>query len=270
MTPKRLVLDLLRVARDKPVPVGALVGVGGLFGLTGNAMRVAITRLVARGLVASDERGSYRLSPATDPLTAHVERWREGESRMRVWQSEWLTVSLPRGADRSARRHSLRALGLFGFREGLDGLWVRPHNLAEPLPTTRERLGGLGLDPGAAHFVASHLDEPLRRCWETTLWPLAQLSQGYRRALESVERSRARVASMPAEQALVETFVVGGDAIRVIATDPLLPEAMLSSSGRRALSDAMLYYDEIGRGIWNQLRGEFEAGRSAGRPDGAP
>ncbi len=270
VTPKRLVLDLLRVARDKPVPVGALVGVGALFGLTGNSMRVAITRLLARGLVESDERGSYRLSPATDPLTAHVERWREGEARMRRWESEWLLVSPPRGADRSTRRHSLRALGLSGFREGLDGLWTRPHNLAEPLSTTFERLGALGLDPGARHFVASHLDAKLRRRWETTLWPIEQLQRGYRRALDSVERSMARVGSMPAEQALVETFVVGGEAIRVIATDPLLPEAILSSFERRALSDAMLRYDELGRGIWGRLRREFEAGRSESSAEALP
>lgn len=270
MTPKRLVLDLLRVARDKPVPVGALVSVASLFGLTGNSMRVALTRLVARGLIESDERGSYRLSPATDPLTAHVARWREGEARMRLWQSEWLMVSLPRGGERSARRHSLRALGLLGFREGLDGLWVRPHNLAEPLPTTLEHLGALGLDPGAHHFVADHLDESLRRRWETTLWPLARLGQGYRRALDSVERSRARVESMPTEQALVETFLVGGAAIRVIATDPLLPEAILAGFERRALTDAMLRYDEIGRVIWGRLRRGFEVGTTGAREEAAP
>ena len=77
----------------------------------------------------------------------------------------------------------------------------------------------------------------------------------------------ARVQHMPMEQALVESFLTGGAAIRVLATDPLLPEAILRSHERRALGDVMLRYDEIGRGIWGRLQREFQTMRGEARQE---
>ncbi len=253
LTPKALLLDLLRVARPASVPVQALVGVGKLFGLTGNALRVALTRLSARGLVESDERGSYRLAPSSDPVSEHVEAWRLGEARTTLWDGEWLAASLPRGGGRTARRHSVRALGMLGFAEGLDGLHVRPDNLRGGVARVREQLGALGLEDRSELFTARGFDAALVERWTRKLWPLARLERSYATTLGALERSARRVIGLPLERAVVETFRVGGNAIRVLATDPLLPDAILRSHKRRALTHAMLAYDRLGREVWARL-----------------
>jgi phenylacetic acid degradation operon negative regulatory protein len=261
VTPKTLLLDLLRVA-PASVPVRGLCAVGELFGLEENAMRVALTRLCARGLVHSDERGSYRLAPPAAVLSRWVDAWREGERRMRPWQGEWLAVWHPRGG-RGPRDRSLRALGRLGFREGRPGLWLRPDNLRAPRRELEVALHQLGLVADAALFVARDFPPTLVAEWLRALWPLAELREGWRRSLGRLETSRARLDSIARERALRESFLVGGEAIRLLALDPLLPDEILDGADRRRLHEAMVAYDRAGRAIWKRL---LEAPALAGVP----
>lgn len=254
ITPKRLALDLLRVApAARPVPVKAFLDIGGLFGLQGNAVRVALARLLAAGMVESDERGWYRLGAGAVAVNRLVEEWRLGEARMRPWDGGWWAVSLPRGGERAARRASVRALERVGLREGLDGLWVRPDNLASGRAELAERLRELGLASGARLFRAHDFDGELVAAWWTTLWDARAVEREHDRCLRAIERSAGRVERKPRPQALVESFVVGGDAIRSLARDPLLPDEAVDGATRRALTEAMTEYDRIGRGIWREL-----------------
>jgi phenylacetic acid degradation operon negative regulatory protein len=244
------VLDLLRVADAGALPVRSLVATAELFGFTSNAVRVALARLAAEGLVESDERGLWRLAPSTDPLSQHVENWRLGEKRRRVWRGEWLAVWLPKGAARADRARSRRALTLFGFREGLDALWVRPDNLARPLGAVRQSLAALGLEAGAEPFVARDFSAALVAGWTARLWNTRALDRGYREARAELERSSARIPRLPRDRARVETFLLGGRAIRILATDALLPDEILPGAERAALHAAMLDYDVLGRRAW--------------------
>lgn len=252
LTPKSLLLDLLRVS-PQPVPVRELVTIGALFGFEGNAMRVALTRLVARGLVESDERGSYRLEPETTPLARLVDRWRLGDRRMRRWKGEWLCVWHPRGGRRAEQGASHRALTRLGFREGREGLWVRPDNLRAARPAVESDLRHLGLSDEAALFVGSGLPAGLTAAWCRTLWPAAALRATWRRTLARLERSHARLELIPRHEALVESFLVGGEAIRVLALDPLLPDEILDGADRRRLGEATAAYDAAGKSIWSDV-----------------
>ncbi len=49
---------------------------------------------------------------------------------------------------------------------------------------------------------------------------------------------------------MVESFLLGGRALRVLALDPLLPEALVPEAERRALVQAMQRYDRAGRRVW--------------------
>src|SRR4249920_3499024 len=94
VTPRSVILNVVRVAPVPSLPIHRLIAIGELFGFTANALRVAVARLVADGLLESDERGSYRLGPMAAPVQAFVEDWRRGESRMRAWNGEWLAIAL--------------------------------------------------------------------------------------------------------------------------------------------------------------------------------
>jgi hypothetical protein len=51
-------------------------------------------------------------------------------------------------------------------------------------------------------------------------------------------------------QAMVESFLLGGRIIRQLALDPLLPKPLIDPEPRRALVQAMLHYDRLGRRSW--------------------
>ncbi len=67
-SPKSALLDLLQTTRGRSLPVRALLEAGALFGLQENGMRVALARLVARGLVERDGPGRYRLAAGAQPI----------------------------------------------------------------------------------------------------------------------------------------------------------------------------------------------------------
>jgi phenylacetic acid degradation operon negative regulatory protein len=263
-----VVLNLVRVAPRQTLPVSRLLSVAELFGFSANALRVAVARLVADGLLESDERGSYRLGPEAASVQAHVEDWRRGEARVRPWKGEWLAVALAPKAARGERRASLRALGRLGLREGLPGLWLRPDNLSQSLAESVERLHALGLEPGAGPFIARDFG-PSTAQRLPALWPLRSLQQGYERAARDLTRSLHQLPAMPREQALVQSYLLGGEAIRVLATDPLLPEAIMPVAARRELTALMLRYDALGHRLWRGFASRPTELRAQREPEGA-
>jgi len=253
VTPKSLLLDILRVSSGA-VLVRDLVGIGALFELEGNAIRVALTRLGKRGLVSHDQEG-YRLAADAGSLSRWVDDWRLGDKRVRAWKGAWLCVHLPRGVARTRRERSKRVLARVGFREGFEGLWVRPDNLRQPLTETLARLRELGLGDEASGFVGSEFSALQIEAWGTSLWDTNAIESACQEALVKLSESTERIAELTREQALVESFMVGGHGIRVLATDPLLPDAILSGASRRALHAAMVDYDRLGKQVWRQILG---------------
>ena len=69
---------------------------------------------------------------------------------------------------------------------------------------------------------------------------------------------------------MVETFLVGGRAIRQIALDPCLPEAIAPEAERRALVAAMREYDRAGRALLERIhaRARRAAPKRARQPRG--
>jgi phenylacetic acid degradation operon negative regulatory protein len=251
LTPKRMLLDLLRVA-PTPTPVSALVEIGALFAFQESAVRVALTRLLAAGRVESDERGWYSRAPSDEAKHALVETWRLGEKRLVPWNGRFLAIVLHKTQSRSQRARSAKALRATGYVEILSAFWVRPDNLAcgPASPDVRMRVLGLGAEAEALvvdHFTEERT-ESLHRAWDTT-----SIRARARDACTSLARSAERLACMPQKEALVEAFVRGGDAIRVLTLDPLLPEELCNGDERRALTDAMLAYDASGRQLWQRL-----------------
>jgi phenylacetic acid degradation operon negative regulatory protein len=262
-------LNLARVTPQRSLSIRQLIAIGGLFGLNANAMRVAVTRLTAEGLLESDERGSYRLGPAAAAMHEHVEEWRRGEARVRPWKGDFVAVSLPAATARAERRASLRALARLGLREALPGIWIRPDNLRLALDATHERLSALGLEEGSELFRARDFSERLAARFAAELWPLRGLQRSYESAQRNLERSLEQLAGMPRETALVQSYLLGGEAIRVLATDPLLPEQIMPTEPRARLTETMLRYDAVGHALWKDFAARsalavLKGGRRAG------
>lgn len=252
VTARRVALNLVRVSPRRGIGVGHLIEVGALFGFAPNAMRVALTRLSAQGLLESDGPGTYRLGAAAQGLSEYAEQWRRGEARVRPWKGAFIAVALPAKPLRRERRASLAALNRLGFADGFGGLWVRPDNLREPADATRQRLYALGLEDAAELMVVDQLGERLRSRL-AGLWPVARLAREYKKRIKALQASLDRLPTLPHAESLVQTFMLGGEAIRLLATDPLLPAELMPSTARAELTELMLRYDRAGHAVWRKL-----------------
>ena len=250
-TAKSLILDLLSTLGRGTMPVGALVEASRLFGIEENSLRVSLARLFAMGTVERDQRGAYRLGTTTEAVRQEVHGWRDLSERLRPWKGDWIgvhTAPLP-GARARQRQRRERALRLLGFETLQPGLQVRPDNLAGGVPEARGRLVALGLETGTPVFGLRQLD-PLTDLRARSLWDGTNLSRQHEESCQSLRESEGRIAKLAAEEAMVESFLVGGRVIRQLVLDPLLPEPLVSVGARNALIDALDRYDRVGCDCW--------------------
>ena len=265
-TPKSALLDLLQTAHGRSLPVRALVEAGGLFGLHENGMRVALARLVTRGLVERDGPGRYKLAPGAQPISRRVGGWTSADQRSVRWDGAWIGALTQRaGSERAQRREDARALAFLGFARLAPGLWIRPDNLRGGVAETRAALQELGLDRHVPVLRLSELD-PASEARARALWDAEALVAEQRQMREALEKSAARLARLSASAAMVETFLVGGRAIRQIALDPCLPEAIAPERERRALVAAMREYDRAGRACWREFMRSHDSHRDLAAP----
>jgi phenylacetic acid degradation operon negative regulatory protein len=160
LQPQDLVITVLgtyfRPFGAGPVWSGGLVSLLGEFGFSHGAARVALTRLVRRGLLERVRSGRlvhYRVTPRCDRLLA------EGDGRIfslgsaRATGDWWTVVWHQIPEDRRLERSRLaRRLRFLGFGSVQDSVWVSPHDHAAEV---EKLVGDLDVASVTAVFLAS-------------------------------------------------------------------------------------------------------------------
>ncbi|MFE0673099.1 PaaX family transcriptional regulator C-terminal domain-containing protein [Streptomyces sp. NPDC058867] len=205
LSARSVVLSLLLGSDPPELPVRDLVRGVEPFGVGGSTVRAALSRMVAAGDLHRADT-VYRLS---DRLLERRRRQDEAvRPRTRAWDGDWemaVITATGRGpAERAELRARLAALRLAEVREGV---WLRPANLARPLPAD--------LGPVAQHWTARPAT-PAREL-AGTLWPLDDWARTARTLL-----ARIGEADGPADR-----FTVFTAAVRHLLADPVLPPALL-------------------------------------------
>lgn len=250
--PKSLILDLLGTMRPgASMPVAALVEAAGLFGIPENNVRVALARLLEAGRVARDERGRYSHGAGALPIGRRVRGWRDLTGRVRTWRGGWVGV-LCGPAERRRQRRRREVLRLLGFQALERTLWLRPDNLTVPLGDLRAELVGLGLPAGDLVCRLADLDAASERR-ARGLWDVAAIQRGHRASLRRLDTSAARLPHLPEREAMVESFLIGGEVLRTLVLDPLLPESICPTADRDRVLARMRDYDRAGRLAWARL-----------------
>ena len=90
-----------------------------------------------------------------------------------------------------------------------------------------------------------------------SLWDADAIRDLYRGLASDLERSATELPRMDERRAMVESFLLGGEAIRRIVLDPLLPDAIVPTTERDNLVRAMMTYDEVGRRAWAAFLSRF-------------
>lgn len=264
---KSIIVDLLSPRGARPISVAAIVEATALFGISTNNTRVTLVRLAREGLLDRTGEGTYTLSARALPLNQRVRRWARDSELLKPWNGRWLTLHAAAPLRATQRRAAIRALRLARLAEATPMLAVRPDNLRIEPARVAEELTALGM-PGR-FFVAQAevVDGRVIGRWRRELWDLKALAAGYARLGLELERAIERLPRIPFERALVETFTLGGEVIRELALDPLLPEEIMPGDGRERLRALMREYDRAGRGLWRRFMGRFESPR---RDESAP
>ena len=254
LSARELILSLADAAPKPRLTAGNLVAAGTLLGIDAGAIRVALGRLVKRGVLEPEQRGVYRLGPRGAELHRRVQAWHRVEDQVAPWTGGWIgvfTAHLGR-SEKSGLRARERALRLKGFAEAREGLSVRPSNFRASVPALRTELVELGLD-GDALVLDIGTGDSVHPFDAASLWDLAELEARYRSNCERLEASVARLPALNVHAAARETLLVGRAVMRDILRDPLLPEELVDTAARRRMIDAMKAYDRVGKDRWRNF-----------------
>lgn len=204
LTARSVVLSVLLGAHPAWATAAELVALTAGFGIKDSALRVALTRMVAAGDLVRSADG-YRLA---DRLMGRQRRQDDAlHPATTAWDGTWVTcVVTGIGADARARAALRTALQQTRFGELREGVWLRPANLPEPVPTEAH---------GRVRVLTSRDDDPSGLA--AALWDLPGWAREGNRLLRTMDRAR----DIPAR------FAVAAAMVRHLLTDPVLPATLL-------------------------------------------
>ena len=258
-TAKRLILSLLSQPNMATLNLRQLVAWGELLGQKPAAIRVTAGRLVKEDLLETVHRGVYRIGPAGLVLKSKASEWMTALDQIRDWKGAWLCVHTAHigKANRRNLRARERAFRLFGFKELVDGVWIRPDNLAHTATEMYAALCQLGLEPEAV-LLRSDVIEYAGRRDPLSLWDGAALNAGYDKGTELLQRSQKELKQQDLRSVTRETFLIGEHVIRQINADPLLPTDCVDASKRANLVQAMKKYSSFCHSHWTEFLEQSE------------
>jgi phenylacetic acid degradation operon negative regulatory protein len=192
------------------LPVAQLVRLTGLFGISENRARVALSRMVSAGEATTDGAGRYRLAGHLVGRQMRQSRSRSGLTD--PYDGNWVVVVVTTSGStaevRGARRRTLTYARLAELREGV---WMRPANVEVVLPGALnddlERMVACPADPGGL----------VERLWDVAAW-----------SVEAEALLAALQALVPeGPDALAPGFELSAAVLRHLQADPLLPSPLL-------------------------------------------
>jgi phenylacetic acid degradation operon negative regulatory protein len=207
----RSVLASALLGMDPPeLPVAQLVRLTGLFGISENRARVALSRMVSSGEATTDGAGRYRLAGHLAARQARQSSSRAGATGTYdgTW---WLVVVTTAGSTAEVRTARRRALAYARLAELREGVWMRPGNVSLDLP----RL--LATDVETMTARPERPAEMSERLWDLTAWSA--------RAAELLEALGTLDPERP--ESLGPGFELSASVLRHLQSDPLLPADLL-------------------------------------------
>jgi phenylacetic acid degradation operon negative regulatory protein len=228
--------------------IGSLIKLLGNFGLSGQAIRSAVSRMCRADILKArrvGRRSYYSLTENGQQLLTKGAR-RIFERKNNHWDGDWSIVVYSIPEPRREARDRLRLeLGWMGYGPLSEATWISPYNLTSEVEDLVDRLD---IREHVQVFRADHegFAEPkmiVSRCWD-----LARIHQRYgdfiakyRPKLED-HRGRLEAGSIPPSECFVERFTLIHEYRKFPFFDPDLPRRLLPENWLR--SEAAALFDE--------------------------
>lgn len=280
LAPQDLAITLLGTyvrPSGQPVWSGGMVTLLGEFGFSEGAARVALTRLVRRGLIEREREGRlvhYCVTPRAEALLA------EGDGRIFTlghprasgdgWTLVWHQLPESRRLEHSRLARRLRFLG---FGSAQDSVWVSPH---DHVAEVQRLLSELGVAEHATVFVAAPgagVEVLVRRAWD-----LSGLAERYKAFCGSFARyvgreaKFARYAGRDAQFSDFDAFMVRTRAVHrfrgFAPLDPELPEELAPLGAARGR--AVEIFTALFEGLREPAQRHFDAVTSTSASSAGP
>jgi phenylacetic acid degradation operon negative regulatory protein len=210
LTARSVLASALLGMEPPELPVAQLVRLTGLFGISENRARVALSRMVAAGEATSDGSGRYRLAGHLAARQSRQSASRSGTTA--PYDGRWrLAVVTTAGSTAEVRGARRRALAYARLAELREGVWLRPDNVGVRLPDS------LGADVELMTARPGDPDALVGRLWDLPAWS---------------DRARALLGGLGAlapdgPDALAPGFELSAAVLRHLQADPLLPAELL-------------------------------------------
>ncbi|MET8943995.1 PaaX family transcriptional regulator C-terminal domain-containing protein [Streptomyces sp. NPDC004542] len=225
--PQSLMLSFFGIhvlGRDTALSSSSLIDVFAQAGITEEAVRSTLTRMVKRGLLERHRRGRktyFGLTPrAVDVLQeGHDRIWHTGAVN-RTWDGTWTLVGFSLPEAWRSERHDLRSRLVWnGFGPLQNGLWVAPGTVDVP-----EVVAGLGLDPYLRVFRGAVAGAPTEaRTVLRSAFDVEAIAKGYEEFLARWGADAEAPDDGGEPDALVRQLLLHTDWLGQVRQDPHLP-----------------------------------------------
>jgi len=215
------VFGIHALGREVALSASSLIDVFGQAGITEDAVRSTLTRMVKRGLLDRHRRGRktyFGLTPRAARVLqdGHDRIWHTGAVN-RDWDGTWTLVGFSLPEAWRSERHDLRSRLVWnGFGPLQNGLWVAPGTVDVP-----EAVAGLGLDSYLRIFQGATAVAPTdARTVLHTAFDVESIAKGYEAFLA---RWSTDAPGSDDASALVRQLLLHTDWLEQVRQDPHLP-----------------------------------------------
>jgi phenylacetic acid degradation operon negative regulatory protein len=209
------------LGRRVAVATGSLIDVFARTGVTEEAVRSTLTRMVSRGLLERHRRGRKTYFGITSRAASVLQ---DGEHRIwhtgavnRDWDGTWTLVGFSLPESWRSRRHDLRSRLVWeGFGPLQNGMWVAPGTVDVPA-----LVEGLGLDAHLNVFRGAVVTAPTdARGVLETAFDIQGIAEGYRAFLD---RWGGTAPANGAAAGIARQLLLHTDWLDLVRRDPHLP-----------------------------------------------
>jgi phenylacetic acid degradation operon negative regulatory protein len=238
LSARSVLASALLGADESRLPVGQLINIASLFGISAGATRTCLWRMTSAGELSAED-GNYALAGR---LLERRERVDEA-SRMDEaadWDGTWELAIVRRerrpASERLEFRKAAVALHLAELREGV---WLRPDNL-DPQRLSRARAV---VDQQCIHFHAAATD--LSPDHMRSLFSLDEWAADAAALIDAMNVELRRSQRAAAAEHLVDQFALSIAVVRHLQLDPQLPVELTPAKWPgRTLRDTYHRFDE--------------------------